>query len=149
VGATVAESIIVHFASANWSDIACQLDRLAARSSRDYGGGACWQAPNSGDYMVLLYEYADHVAEFEADQLRRLHELLGGPPSSAACLELRRSSGRAAYDVATALATELLREFAGLVQDIGGDEYWSLADLESGVADQAARLWWPDAEPDV
>jgi hypothetical protein len=142
----VAESLIVHFVSANWNDVARHLDQKAVRSDRDYGGLACWALPNPNDYLVLIYEYQDHLAEFEPDELRRLYELLGGHPSSAVCLELRRSRGRVAYDLASALAADLLRHFSGLVQDISGDVYWWLQDLEGGVANRAARQWWPEAE---
>jgi hypothetical protein len=137
--------MIVHFASANWSDIASRLDKLVARSGIDYGGEPCWVC-RPEDYLVLLYEYADHTNEFEPEDLQRLCALLGGHPSSAVCLELRRSKGRAAHDTASALAADLLRDFAGVVEDICGEVYWSLADLDAGMAHQAAERRWPNAE---
>jgi len=128
----------VHFASATWDDIARRLDQWAIGS-----GGEYWHYPDSDDYLVLLYEYADHATELEPEVFGRLCDLLGRRPASALCLELRRSKGRAAHDAATGLARGFLREFKGVVEGISGSVYWSLADLESGAAGRDADRWWP------
>lgn len=136
----MAESMTAHFTTATYGEVSRWLDYRAA------GSDGHWAFPAS-DYLVLVYEYADHRSEFEPEELERLCKLLGGFPASGLCLELRRSKGRSAHDAAAALATDLLREFPGAVQDINGEVYWSLADLEAGAADRAAAEWWSDAEP--
>ncbi len=135
--------MIVHFVTARHRDVARWLDRRAA------GINGNWSFPAGSEYLVLAYEYADHRTEFESTELKRLCGLLGRFPASGLCLELRRSKGRAAHDTAVKLAADLVREFAGVVQDISGEVFRSLADLEAGAGDRAAALLWPGTEPDA
>ena len=128
----MAESLIVHFATATQRDVSDWLNRISARTKGN------WAFPSNGEYLVLAYEYNDYLSEFEPDDLERLCRLLGGLPTVGLCLEIRRSKGRAAHDHAVELAKKLLSDFAGVVQDIRGEEYWSLSDLVDGAAERSA-----------
>jgi hypothetical protein len=46
---------------------------------------------------------------------------------------LRRSKGLASHTAATTLAIDLLAHFAGVVEDIRGERYWTLANLRAGM----------------
>ncbi len=103
-----------------------------------------------GHYFVLIYPLRDHLAEYGPVEMEQLRGLLGSCPSCAFVFELSRSKGRPAHDAGVALAVQMLREFDGLLEDTSGNLFWSLADLESGKAAQAAASIWPgSAEPGV
>lgn len=121
----MAESVSVHFEMAGWDDLVPWLDARAVRTQERQ-----WSYP-ALDYLLLLYEYSDHRIEYARDELEQMCGLLGGFPSAALCLELRRSRGNLACDAAASLALELLEQFRGIADD--EERFWTLADLLSGL----------------
>ncbi|MFO0863409.1 MAG: hypothetical protein U0744_01885 [Gemmataceae bacterium] len=136
--------MILHFNQAKWPDIVQRLDQIARNSNGLDCVSIYWHFPNTEGYLVSIYEYADHFNEMEPEEFDRLIGELGGPPSCAICLELRRSKGRAAHDAAARIATMLLTEFDGIAQDITCTKYWRLSDLTAGAAIKAADMLWPN-----
>jgi hypothetical protein len=134
----VAECVIVHFVSPGWDELEPWLDARAARV--DYRR---WNYPEPFEPLLFAYEYADHRREFEPEDLERLCGLLGGYPSAALCLQLRRRHGERSCDAAAALTAESLRAFGGVADDTfanGGVGYWSLAELAAGTARPHGRF---------
>jgi len=122
----MAENFFIHFATATWDELVPWLDQRTFRN----GSRLSWSYP--GDcYAVLLYEYPDLELEYETVELERLEMKLGRMPSLSLCLELRRSLGSQACDVAGELTRDLLKTFAGVADDGWGDDpFWMLAELD-------------------
>jgi hypothetical protein len=134
----VADSLIVHFSSVGWGKLELWIDAQANRI-----GARRWNYPDPSEPLLFIYEYADHLNEYESDELDRLCDLLGGFPSAAVCLQLRRRDGVSACDAAARLTAELLRAFAGVADDTFANEgsgYWLLADLDVGAVRSHGRF---------
>jgi hypothetical protein len=138
LGWAVAESMIIHFSSAGWDELEQWMDAHAARVDHRR-----WNYPVAFEPLMFAYEYADHRGEFEPEDMDRLCGLLGGYPTAALCFQLRRGLGDHSCDSAAALTAEVLRSFAGVADDTfadGGEGYWSLAELEDGIAKAHGRF---------
>src|SRR5262249_48954410 len=84
-GEAVAESMVVHFACADWYHLIPWLDRLAARVELRR-----WNYPDLSDPLLFVYEYDNIIQEYEPEDQNRLNQLLPRGPSSTICCELRR-----------------------------------------------------------
>ena len=127
----MAESIIVHFSTASWSEVSSWLDSHAVRLDN-----SAWGYPEAIDPMLFLYNYDDYMNEYEFQDLIYLWDLLGIYPSSALCLQMRRSKGNNSCDSAVVLARNLLEVFDGVADDTygnNGENYWTLDELRAGV----------------
>jgi hypothetical protein len=81
---------------------------------------------------VTLYPYDDLINEYEDGEVDRLVAALGCLPSSTLCIELRRSCGGRACDVAEELSVLFLEQFPGVVDDLYS-ECWTLAEIQRGL----------------
>lgn len=134
----MAESIIIHFAMAGWDEIGTWLDTRAV-----YVDHRQWNYPEPFDPLLLVYEVGAHRSEFDPDDLDRLIQLLGGHPTAALCLQLRRVHGDASCDAAAGLTMKLLTEFHSVADDCfanDGAAFWALADLEAASVRSHGRF---------
>ena len=128
----MAESIVLHFSSANWKELNEALSELATSSQTR--GAKLWRYPSDAENDVTAYEYDDILGEYEDGDRQRLIERLGSPPSASLCIELRGSKGKAAVESAAALAIELLKRFNGVVDDLWSEPHlWNLSEIEQRV----------------
>ena len=128
----MAESIIVHFRSADRSAVAAALGELASRVPQDE---ETWYYPHETAATLIVYPYNDLQTEYEAGDIARLQWLLGNFPTCSIGVELRRSAGNRAADDATTLVRGLLGKLDGIV-DATYSEMWTCREIETGAAKQ-------------
>ncbi|MFZ6653995.1 hypothetical protein [Undibacterium sp. TJN19] len=136
----MAESIIIHFRTADHDSVATLISQLAAPA----GAAASWHYPDHVAYTLTLYPYHDLLDEYEPDSIRQLKNLLNGLhnglldglhnalPSSSWIIELRRSVGDRSVADAAAIAMHLIGVLDGVIDDTCG-EMWTAAEISAGV----------------
>lgn len=122
----MAESIIIHFKSADYIQVADAVGELAALVG---SSGAVWQYPNEGAFSITMYFYEELHEEYEASDVEQLVGRLGNLPSASLAIELRRSRGDAAVQDASRVAMQLLRVLEGVVDDTFS-VIWTLEEIE-------------------
>jgi hypothetical protein len=108
----MAESTVVHFATATWADLVPWLDGLAARVEERR-----WNYPEPFEPLLFIYGYDAILRENEPEDLGRLNRLLPGGPSSTLCYQLRRRHGDRSVEAAIDLTWRALRQFPGVADD--------------------------------
>ena len=123
----MAESIAVHFVEADWNLLRQFLDEAACKVETDR-----WHYPDCEEPLVYAYEYDSILNEYEDEDLDQLFRYLKDFPKSTLCIQLRRSLGNDSVDGAVKLTIELLKKFAGVVDDTFS-ECWMLEEIENRV----------------
>lgn len=132
----MAESILLFFREAPWPAVWDWTARWADGAVTDE-----YLLHPRSDHLLTFYEHRDLLGEAEPDELIELRRRLGGLPSAALCVELRRSKSREAIEAATDFALLALERFEG-VADNGYDQLFALSDLRRPGGSEAFLDWY-------
>jgi hypothetical protein len=130
----MAESIAVFFKSAKWNELKVTLDSIALPVE-----GKRWHFPSDTEPCVSIYPYDDLLNEYGDEAIDSLFTLLENFPASTLCIELRRSQGNRACDVATELVVTMLKQFDGIVDDLLFT-CWTLAEITTFVTKNGQKF---------
>jgi hypothetical protein len=128
IGTAMAEVVLVHFKTADWTSLRPVLDTMADWSDQSQW----WMCPSESDCCALLYEYDDMLNELEDAVVDELVQALGDLPNSSLGIQLGRSVQARACDIATDVSVRLLEQFEGIADDTDGG-YWTLQELQQQV----------------
>ena len=127
----MAESILLHFRSADWASLQTVLQPLLSQGGEWTDNHQWWAYPAGCEYVVLVYPDDHCLSEYEDAAVDELVAALGDLPQSSLGIKLRRTRQEQACEVAASLTVLLLGRFEGVVDDTCGG-IWTLDQIQRG-----------------
>jgi len=118
----MAESIIIHFSESKLNELTSVFDSTFERIADT------WYSPTNADYRVSIYPYPDYATEYDKPEREEVENMLGCRPQMSFCIELRRSRGNEACELAKSIILEKLNSFKFVVDDCQ-EKIWNQSDI--------------------
>jgi hypothetical protein len=123
------DSLTLHFKDTGLDEVRPALDRLAERE------GDAWIYPSASNVQMRIEEGDEWLDGYDDDEIDQILQALGNMPASSVVIDLHLAQGSTARENAGRLATALLSQFEGVVEDLD-TRCWTLAELQKDAAQE-------------